>query len=36
MGMPRPGTEVAITVEPAGGSQRPTTEPIVQVDPSTV
>ncbi len=36
MGMPRPGTEVAITVEPAGGSTRPTTEPIIQVDPSTV
>jgi len=36
MGMPRPGTEVAITVEPAGGSQKPTTDPIIQVDPSTV
>lgn len=34
MGMPEPGTEVAITVEPAGGSQRPTTEPIAQLDPS--
>jgi anti-sigma-K factor RskA len=36
MGMPDPGTEVAITVEPAGGSEQPTTDPIVQVDPSTV
>lgn len=36
MGMPAPGTQVAITVEPAGGSQRPTTEPIAQLDPSTV
>lgn len=36
MGMPEPGTQVAITVEPAGGSERPTTEPIAQVDPSTV
>lgn len=36
MGMPEPGTQVAITVEPAGGSQRPTTEPIAQLDPSTV
>lgn len=36
MGMPAPGTQVAITVEPAGGSERPTTEPIAQLDPSTV
>ena len=36
MGMPEPGTQVAITVEPAGGSERPTTEPIAQLDPSTV
>lgn len=36
MGMPDPGTEVAITVEPAGGSEKPTTDPIVQVDPATV
>ena len=36
MGMPAPGTQVAITVEPAGGSPRPTTEPIAQLDPSTV
>jgi anti-sigma-K factor RskA len=36
MDMPAPGTEVAITVEPAGGSQEPTTEPIAQVDPSAV
>ena len=36
MAMPAPGTQVAITVEPAGGPDRPTTEPIVEVDPSTV
>jgi anti-sigma-K factor RskA len=36
MGMPEAGTEVAITVEPAGGSEKPTTDPIVQVDPATV
>jgi anti-sigma-K factor RskA len=36
MPMPEPGTQVAITVEPAGGSRLPTTEPIVQVDPSEV
>lgn len=36
MAMPPAGTEVAITVEPAGGSERPTTDPIVQVDPSAV
>lgn len=36
MGMPDPGTRVAITVEPAGGSPRPTTEPIAELDPSTV
>jgi anti-sigma-K factor RskA len=36
MPMPAPGTEVAITVEPAGGSKLPTTEPIVRVDPSQV
>ena len=33
MDMPAEGTEVAITIEPAGGSERPTTQPIVQVDP---
>jgi hypothetical protein len=27
---------VAITIEPAGGSQRPTSEPIIAVDPSSV
>ncbi|MFP5252931.1 MAG: anti-sigma factor domain-containing protein [Actinomycetes bacterium] len=36
MGMPAPGTQVAITVEPAGGSPKPTTDPIAQLDPSTV
>ena len=36
--MPLPGTgsQVAITVEPAGGSERPTTSPIVAVKPSRV
>ena len=36
MAMPEPGTQVAITVEPAGGSDRPTTDPIVEVDPASV
>lgn len=36
MPMPETGTEVAITVEPAGGSEQPTTDPIVQVDPAAV
>ncbi len=33
MEMPASGTQVAITVEPAGGSELPTSEPIVRVDP---
>lgn len=36
MPMPGPDTEVAITVEPAGGSQQPTTAPIMRVNPSSV
>lgn len=36
MPMPAPDIEVAITVEPAGGSEQPTTEPIMQVNPSDV
>ena len=36
MAMPSEGTTVAITVEPAGGSKQPTTEPIVTVDPASV
>jgi anti-sigma-K factor RskA len=36
MGMPDEKTTVALTVEPAGGSEQPTTEPIVQVDPYEV
>ena len=36
MEMPGAGTEVAITVEPAGGSEQPTTEPIIKVDPASV
>lgn len=36
MSMPSDGTTVAITVEPAGGSERPTTRPIVALDPKTV
>ncbi len=36
MEMPAAGTQVAITVEPAGGSEQPTTEPIVAVDPGKV
>ncbi|MDX6325323.1 MAG: hypothetical protein QOK15_1677 [Nocardioidaceae bacterium] len=33
MPLPGPRTKVAVTVEPEGGSQQPTTSPIVQVDP---
>lgn len=36
MDMPASGTQVAITIEPAGGSKLPTSEPIVRVDPSSV
>lgn len=36
MEMPEPDVEVAITVEPAGGSAQPTTEPIMRVNPSEV
>jgi anti-sigma-K factor RskA len=36
MEMPASGTQVAITVEPAGGSEEPTTDPIVAVDPAEV
>jgi anti-sigma-K factor RskA len=36
MPMPTPSTEVAITIEPAGGSEQPTSEPIMRVNPSQV
>jgi anti-sigma factor RsiW len=36
MGMPGEDTEVALTVEPEGGSEQPTSDPIVQVDPRDV
>ena len=36
MGMPSTGTRVAITIEPSGGSLRPTSSPIVTVDPGSV
>lgn len=36
MEMPEPDVEVAITIEPVGGSDEPTTEPIMQVTPSEV
>ena len=36
MAMPSEGTTVAITVEPEGGSERPTTAPFVTVDPRKV
>ncbi len=36
MGLPAADTRVAVTVEPAGGSQQPTSEPIVEVDPAQV
>lgn len=36
MAMPTPDTEVAITVEPSGGSTQPTGEPIMRVNPSQI
>jgi anti-sigma-K factor RskA len=36
MPIPAAGTTVAITVEPAGGSKRPTRQPIVTMDPQDV
>ncbi len=36
MGMPDATTEVALTVEPSGGSEQPSGPPIVQVDPHEV
>ena len=36
MAMPDEGTQVAITIEPSGGSEQPTTDPVVQVTPSEV
>lgn len=36
MELPGEETEVAVTVEPVGGSEQPTSEPIVQVDPYAV
>jgi anti-sigma-K factor RskA len=36
MGLPEADTKVAVTIEPAGGSEQPTTDPIATVDPTTV
>jgi anti-sigma-K factor RskA len=36
MGMPEEDTTVAVTVEPDGGSEQPTSSPIVEVDPRAV
>ena len=36
MPLPEPGTELAVTVEPAGGSEQPTTDPLTQVDPTSI
>jgi anti-sigma-K factor RskA len=36
MALPPAGIRVAITIEPAGGSEKPTTEPIMSVVPSEV
>ena len=36
MGMPNAATDVALTIEPSGGSEQPTTAPIVEVDPYDV
>lgn len=32
--LPAPGTQVAMTIEPAGGSEQPTSDPIVAMTPS--
>jgi anti-sigma-K factor RskA len=36
MPLPTPGTTVAITIEPRGGSKQPTRKPIVTMDPERV
>lgn len=36
MPLPAPGETVNVTVEPAGGSEQPTSEPIVTVDPTDI
>jgi anti-sigma-K factor RskA len=36
MPIPAAGTTVAMTVEPAGGSRRPTSKPFVEMDPAKV
>jgi anti-sigma-K factor RskA len=36
MAMPAASTTVAITIEPAGGSDQPTTKPIITMDPRQV
>ncbi len=36
MGLPEEDTEVALTIEPAPGSEQPTGDPIVRVDPRAV
>ena len=36
MGIPSDGAQVALTVEPKGGSEQPTTDPVVVVDPAQV
>ena len=36
MGLPGADTEIAVTVEPRGGSKLPTTQPIATVDPASV
>ena len=34
--LPDAGVDLAVTVEPAGGSEQPTTVPVAQVDPTTI
>ena len=36
MPLPARGVQVAVTIEPSGGSQQPTKEPIVALEPATV
>jgi anti-sigma-K factor RskA len=36
MPMPRPGASMAITIEPAGGSKQPTSQPFVRLNPRAI
>ena len=36
MALPEGETQVAVTIEPSGGSDQPTTDPIAVVDPASI